>query len=171
MTITITEENGTGVTGANSFTDLDTVKAAIPNNGLAVPADDEDTKLYMIRAYAHIGTYERQFSGYRSNRGQTGVYPRTTAYSGETPLDNDEIPVEIVQAQIQLVCDQIAGLTLGTFESDQTIVIEEQVGPIREKRTEKAGLTNDPKLTVFNSIIEPLLKGNGFIGGLTLSRA
>lgn len=170
MAITIYVEDGSNVAGANSYVELADVKTDLAQRGITAPADDILQK-YMVDSFAHINTLEDKFSGSRTTRGQAGAFPRTEAYSDATPLESDEIPVEIINGQYQLIADLVNGLTLSSFVSDQRIVIEEQLGPIREKRTENAGLTNAPDLTYFNALIAPLLRGNALVGGFMVVRA
>ncbi len=112
-------EDGSGVTGANSYVEQSIADDYWEDRGDATwdaaISDDKDAAL--VRATASIdATYRGRFPGYRTHgRGQELEWPRTDAYDTEDNLiAADEIPVEIIEATCEAALRELAtpGATL-----------------------------------------------------------
>jgi len=86
----------------------------------------------------------------------------TQGYIDGFPVPNDVIPVQLKNAQCQLVMDQCAGVVLAPSTYPNRQVKVQQIGPLR---TEYFGSDQNPWLPAFNNFMQPLLNDtqNGFL--------
>ena len=95
-------EDGTGVTGADSYgTRAGFITHALNYYGATVP-DTDASDVPMRSAYAYLSGLK--WKGTKTlGRGQTGAWPRTGVTDCEgIDIDTDEIPTEVIQAQYDL---------------------------------------------------------------------
>lgn len=110
--MTIIVEDGSGVTGANSYASVDVCAAYCTARGLAFGTSPTTTgEQALIRATAAIDAkYGPRFPGSRTNgRSQALAWPRVDAVDGEDEdIASDEIPVEIVNAVCEAAVRELA---------------------------------------------------------------
>lgn len=99
---TLVVEDGTIVTGANSFVSLVDARARADQLGITLPIDDDDAIVSLIRGAAYVCSFENQMSGDRvSPIEQYLCYPRDDAYFNcDTEIDSDYIPRQLIDAEI-----------------------------------------------------------------------
>ena len=100
--MTLIVEDGSNVTGANSYVSVDDCLAYCAARGLSFGTSPTTTgEQALIRATKALDTiYGARFPGYRTNgRDQSLLWPRSEAYDAEDQtIDTDEIPQEIIDA-------------------------------------------------------------------------
>ena len=108
----ITVEDGTGVSGANSYISVDDATTYFldrANSDWSTSTGDKAAAL--IRATTAIDSiYRSRFPGYRTNfRDQELEWPRTNAYDAEGILiDSTEIPQEILDATCEAALRELS---------------------------------------------------------------
>ncbi len=114
-------EDGSGVAGADSFVSLDSARALAESYGLTLDADDTAAEIQLRNGYRGLLTYETSLQGSRTHDIQTGIYPRTGAYSNCVSVDGDSIPLDVKLAQLNY-SDAIAnGYGTNTVDNGQDL--------------------------------------------------
>ena len=185
---TIVLEDGTGKENANSFVSLADAKARWILQGRASDHTDSDDnsigvtvngtdyldaaiEAAIIRATFYISE-SFQWAGYKrwgrrtsNSRFQALAWPRYGAYDDEgLPIDNDEIPREIVWATIEVALYELenpGGLQPTYTATDR--VMEEQAGSVRVKYdvSQKNEYAARPVLLSVQDLIGPFLRKTG----------
>lgn len=91
-------EDGTIVTGANSYCNLDYIKFYCVSRGLELPANDIVIEQAALMAMNYIESKCEYFDGHVSVKTQELSYPRKNAVYNGYPLDVDEIPDAVKKA-------------------------------------------------------------------------
>lgn len=115
MAITITVENGTNVAGANSWQTVEQVREYASNRGIdlgASPATDDAVAGWLIRSADWLNGKRSEYKGIKTFPTGTMQWPRGGVYIDGELLDANTIPIELIQAQGQLVIALKAGIPL-----------------------------------------------------------
>lgn len=172
MSVTLTVEDGTGLSNANALISLAAFKSYCDGRGTSYSAyTDDNLNAAIVRASAFL-TNAFVWNGFKVNgREQALSWPRTSMLDREGwAVAHDEVPREIVAA-----CSEIAlyeAATPGAMNPSVVLadkVRSETVGPIS---VEYALLFNNasdarPMLTVVQDLIAPFIGRGG--GGSSLS--
>lgn len=158
--MTLILEDGTGVSDANAWTDVDGMDAYAATNNLTDWLDGEgDPEASIIRATAVLSN-AYSWKGIRTyGRLQGTAFPRIQLTDGEgNQISVSEIPIEIINASCELAAYERAnpgGLTPSFIQSGQ--IKRETIGPIT---FEYANLiTNFEQTTPVLSAVENLITG------------
>lgn len=149
-------EDGTGVTDANTYTDLDTVRAYASARGVTLSTDDAALEAQVLRSMDYLDTKE------------LGLL------SLSFPLDDDllcntvkltEVLERLQRAQSELCMEQHAGVDLAPTRTD-AFVVEETVGPLTTKYSDKhgGGAGSEPDMLTVDSLLRPLIAACGYSG-------
>lgn len=157
MTLVVEEGDGDDLT-ANSFADLEFIRAYNLARGRTLSTDDEDLEPLAIKAMDYIATKEPLMLGQRTfGYDQPLCYPRQNVSLYGTELDNNVIPVELQNAQAELVFQVSNGVDLQPTTSGQPVK-RRKIGPIeREFFGPEMGLT----MLQVDQWLDVLLAGGG----------
>lgn len=170
-------ETGTGVTDANSYASEADVRAYAAMRGIVVPSatgegDGVVDPLSPLLILAMDYLLTKQFQGEPVSSAQPLQFPRWGVSAGDwAEFPPTTIPPKLVQAQCQLVIEQIAGTQLSTTLQSST-----QTGPnvVREKvDVIETEYTNDPRFQVLDALmpkVDALLVGITRQSGFDLVR-
>lgn len=162
----LTIENGTGVSGANSYATVAEARAFAADRGLVLPAADTDVEPLLVKACDYLQSLEPRFIGYRALEAQALAWPRAEAVlPWGVALTEDAIPVQLKQAQCRLAYDAIT-LELQP-NGDGREVVRRKVDVLETEYAQRGTSALLPTLTQALNILQPLLK-NGF--GLSVVR-
>lgn len=168
MAISIVVETGSGDNpAANSYTDLDYVKAYAAERGIDLGNDDEVIKAWMINSMDYFLSYSEKWKG---DPTQPGVQPLDWARVGvwiETyEVPDTEIPKLLKKAQAQLVVEQKNGAVLLPSVEPGLPVIREKVDVIETEYANPAstgGLDwTQPHFPLVDALLSKLLNEDGF---------
>lgn len=148
-------EDGTGVSGANSYADLATIRAYAEARQVTLPADPN------LEAFVFKGM------DYLEGK-KLGLLALTF------PLDGDKlcnkVPLAETLARLQqslaLLCmEQQSGVDLAPTRTD-AFIIEDTIGPITTKYSDKhgGGPGSEPDMLTVDNILGPLLAACGQVG-------
>lgn len=135
MAINLIVEDGSGVSDANTYIDLDYIHTFAENMGLALPSTDEEVKSLILQAMVFMEN--QKYQGMKSNASQALKWPRSLVRADGYDLPNNVIPEDIKRAQAQsafLISEEVE---LMPTVSAGAIVTEETVGPITTKYSDK----------------------------------
>ena len=180
MSVTITVEDGTGTaSAANSYVSVEDYRAYATQRGLDISGggddmDDDVAGAHLILAMDYLEEMTGRYVGYRVLPGlQPLCWPRyycptdlaTDDYSGG--VETVGVAPQIIKAQCELAAYVGAGNELFPTENAPQIV-EEVIGPLTTKYSERNGATSGVYLPKIKSILAPVLNSGG---GLVAYRA
>lgn len=157
-------ENGTIVSGANSYVTIAEAKAYASARALALPALDADIEPLLISAMDYLESKRSQYQGTKTSPlTQALQWPRTGVYIDCVEIASDVIPKELKDAQCRLACEQFAGVDIMPTKTGP-FVTEETVGPLTTKYDASQGTGTIPDMTSIDALLAPLFSqcGQGF---------
>lgn len=148
-------EDGSGVTGSNTFIALDYARAKAIELGLRISSEDSAAELQLAQAY-HLLTrnYQQKLKGSPLSDQQTGIAPRTTL---------DAVPFQFGYAQLGYVDALERNTEVNVIDAGQTLTSMNVQGTYSE--TYAGGAT---KLDARVGAVHGWL--NSFLTGVTLNR-
>lgn len=153
-------EDGSGVTGANTFVSLVDARALAFTYGYTISADDTEAEEQLKSAYLYLVSYESTLQGSRSTSIQRSIFPRTgvlNALVANTPsIDADSIPEQVKLAQIVTAQVINGGVSLYNVAASGELKSFEVVGVYKEEY--KDGRSGETKTRVVISEVADLLK-------------
>lgn len=153
-------EDGTNVSGANSYVTVDEVRAFATLRGItSLPANDGDVEPLVIKAMDYVEKHRNLFRGRKSNSDQPLQWPRRRVYVDQIYVDSDSIPQDLKNATCQLAIDAVSE-DLDPNGDGQEIV-REKVGPIETEFAKTGSSTTRPQLNRADNFLKPLLKNSG----------
>lgn len=160
----LTVEDGTGVTNANTYADLATVRAYALSRGVALSADDAALEPLIHKAMDYVDS--------RGLGLLSVTWPLTDGLLCGT-VSSAETLTRLQNALGRLCMEQSAGVDLSPTRTG-AFVTEETVGPITTKFSEKlgGGEGSPPDMPAIDAILGPLIAACGYTGGglLTVRR-
>lgn len=168
MAITITPETGSGDNpAANSYVDLDYVRAYAAERRVVLDADDEIVKSQMIAAMDYLMTYSDQWQGDPVYPGvQPLDWPREGVYIETYLVPNTSIPLFLKRAQAQLVVEQKNGAVLLPSTEPGLPVLREKVDVIETEYVNPASIGGvdwtQPNFPLVEAWLAKLLGDDGF---------
>ena len=158
---TLIVEDGSKVTDANSYIDLDYLESFAGDRGFELPADDTDKETLIVKAMDYIEG--RSFQGSRTWSDQSLSWPRQHVYVDGVAVDSDVIPENLKRAVAQLVVEQYAGIPLYTSprtSATEGFVTRETVGPITAEYSAMYGMASSSSPVTISSVelfLRPLI--------------
>lgn len=159
-------ETGLIVENANSYASLETIKSYAAARGVTLGTDPIIEQQAII-AVDYIDSFRSKFQGGKVSQLQTLQFPRYSVFVDEFEIAETSIPIELVKAQCQLVCEQAKGVSVMATQTEP-VIKKEVIGPIETEYAVSNGSISDPIITSVNVLLEPLFRKAGF--GLTVVR-
>lgn len=133
MTTLVPEDGSGSDPTANTFATLVEIRAYNVDRGRTVSADDVVLTGEAIQAMDYIQSLEPQMDGTRTNGySQPLCFPRDGLYLFGTAFPNDSIPVELKNAQAELVYQVEQGIVLLPTKTGQDVK-RRKIGPIERE--------------------------------------
>ena len=107
--MTIIVEDGSLVTGANSYVSRNDAWDYATARGVTLPDDNADLDVLIIKAMDFFESHDGKFKGERVNRDQALSWPRGGAVIEGWYWSSDEIPRQVLNAQLALIVEINAG--------------------------------------------------------------
>ncbi len=172
-------EDGSNVAGANSYIDLVFLNAYATARGYELPTDDADKEQLVILATDYLEHFRDKYQGTKANTDQVLQWPRKDVTVDGLEVEEDAIPIELQNAQAQLVIEQNLGIKLypvpasssSTTTTPTGEITQQTIGPITVKyssgstssstSTRSSGSTVTPVIIAsVQSFLKPLLKSS-----------
>jgi len=151
-------EDGSGVANANSYADLDFIRAYAASRRVELPEDD-DVEGFAIDAMDAIEA--RKYQGVRSYPGlQPLSFPRIGVVTEEGEYAPDAVPTLLKRAQAQLVVYRAAGIDLFPAGNAEPAIKRDKTGPLETEYFEGGG-DPSPSIPLADILLEPLERGQG----------
>jgi len=104
-------EDGSIVPGADSYVSRADYIIFAEKNGITL-VDGDELDVQLRQAAEYIDQHEQNLIGYRVERDQPMAYPRYDLYINDFYWANDEIPTQVIDAQLWYALDISAGVSL-----------------------------------------------------------
>lgn len=146
-------EDGTIVSGANSFVTVAEIRAYSDLRGLDLPTEDSGVEILAIKAMDYLGSIEPRYQGHRYDEDQGLCFPRECIYYFQKYVGG-EIPDALKNAQCQLAFDANENdlLAAGTGKE----IIEEKVGALGMKYNPNGNSAPQYSPTTALALLDPL---------------
>lgn len=162
-------ENGSLVSGANSYVTLAEARAFALSRGVTLSATDATVEVLAVKAMDYLEALADSYKGLRVSYTQALQWPRydVVPFADGAAIPLDEIPAQLKNAQCQLIIDAVTYDLQATGAGRETIrskvdVIEVEYAP------SGAGVVQ-PIFRKAHAMLAPLLERVS--GGLRLERA
>ena len=125
-------EDGSNVSGAESFATVAELTTYATNHGLTIAATEAENEVLLRKAAAYLNSIENKYQGYRTyyDVGQSLCFPRDGIYEFDREIYG-EIPQRLKDAQCQLAVDANTNDLLAAGDGRE--VVEKKVGPLTTK--------------------------------------
>lgn len=166
--VTLIVEDGSIVTGANSFVTEDQIVSYASMRGVTLPfvSDSEKDAVAVLGIKAADYLRILPWRGELVDPSQPMPWPRKNL-SGNPTIADDAVPPAVIEAQFQLTLLAKDGVVLLPTIAGTGFLIKEKIGPIENVYSEKVGLSENglPILPGITGLLEPWLLGDmsGFV--------
>jgi hypothetical protein len=157
----LTVEDGTGVSGADSYISLADARTYATSRGLTISSDDTTAEQQLRQGFDYIEARRGDFQGTKTLSTQPNQWPRDGVYVDGVELATNLIPTELQYAQVQIASAVEGGSDLNPV-GGSSFVTEEVVGPIETKYSEKVNTTGIPIIRAAEKLIAPFLVSGGY---------
>lgn len=164
----LTVEDGTVVSGADSYLTLAELRAFATKRGVTLTTVDADLEVMSHKAIDYLEAYRDRYKGTKVDEAQPLQFPRDNVYVDGIEVGGDTIPDVLKNAQAQLVVELSAGSEL-TTNGDGRVVVRDKLGPIEQSFAVGGSGAPQPVFPAVNRWLAPLLDAGG--GNLTNVRA
>lgn len=153
-------EDGSGVTNANSYGDLIGARAYAADRGVVLSTDDDVVTSQMINAMDYLES--KDYLGAPISFTQPLSWPRKQLqYDPDTPVPEDVIPPQLVDAQYQLVIEQFNGIKIQPSTSGASgtagAIIEKRVDVLMTRYSDRIGTTSQPMMPKVDALLRGLI--------------
>lgn len=163
MTSALVPEDGSNVTGANSYATLTQIRAYALSRGITITAVDADADILAIKAMDYIESFRNRFKGVKTYLDQVLQFPRASyrdsglgIWIDDIQIADDEIPQELINIQCETVMAINAGVDFKNYNQKQKFIVEQKVGPLSQKFSESIGTSNNVTVTSISHMIDVL---------------
>lgn len=158
-------EDGSGVENAASYATVSEARLYASARGITLSVVDADVEVLLTKALDYVESFRDRFKGDKLNGTGYLQWPRLNVDLDGFAVESDEIPLELVNAQIQAAIEYLTVDPLGTVST--AAVRREKVGPLEVEYAVASGdlaFVNMPKV---DALLTPLLSvGGGFLTGI-----
>jgi len=157
----LTIEDGSEVTGANSYVTVADTRTYADVRGVSLPTDDAEVEVLLIKAMDWIESMRDRFKGLKKTEEQPLQWPRFDVYIDSWYLESDQIPRELRNAQMAAAVELHLGNELLENEADTGPVKSERIGPIQTEYATRERTVGPKAFAKPYAQLAPLLRHNG----------
>lgn len=167
----LTVEDGSIVTGADSFLSLTDARELALKYGATLPEDDTEAEVTIRNGYIFLLQEEKNLQGNRVSDEQTGIFPREYVLKYCNELSDDVIPNEVKLAQLYAADAINKGVSINKFDDGQRLKSFSVDGVISETYQDGSSASTNPIIQGVENQLYPLTKAGlsaancGGIGG------
>jgi len=160
--MTIIVEDGSNVSGANSYVSLIDARAILTPLGQDLDLDDETAEQQILNAARYIEAFRQSFKGWKTTSSQAMQWPRAWVTIDGSSIGSDIIPQDLIDAQTFAAYEFSNGQVLQPSLSGQSIASEEVVGAVKVSYFDVGAIEGSSTLIRVNDSLDPLLKSDAF---------
>ena len=151
-------EDGSVVTGADSFLSLADARLLAVNYGITLPVDDLEAEITLRKGYQQLLTKERGLQGERVSADQTGIYPRNNVLKNCFEVASNTIPNEVKMAQLYSADGINSGATTNSVNTGEKLKSFTVSGVYSETYQGGAVSSSNAQIQGVNNQLYPLTK-------------
>lgn len=155
-------EDGSIILNANSYVSRVDYIAYAASKGVTI-ADTEAADYELIKAAEFIDSHEPKLKGNRYSRDQSMAYPRTELYIEGWYWSYNEIPRNVILAQMSLAMDINSGSDLYNPETEKITTVEKVEGAVEVHYAAPSKVVKTSIKTVSNALLNSLMRNSGLI--------
>lgn len=152
-------EDGSIVTGADSYVSLADARALAAKYNMTLPLDDDEAEAALRNGALYLGLYESSMCGRRVSPLQSLSFPRTGISLFGFPVSSTTIPPQVIQAQVIAAIEYGKGTDVRGSSDGRATSMERVEGAVTVQyfNTGSAGATTT--ITAALDALRPLLCG------------
>jgi len=162
--MSIIVEDGSIVANANSYVTIDEARAYALARGVVLSAVDADVTPLMITAMDYLEAQRARYQGTKVSPIQVLQFPRYNVVIDTFEQDPTLIPSVLKEAQMRLVIEAKEGIVLQPTYAGGPLLIEDTVGPITQKFSDKVTATGLPEISSVEALLAPLFGAAPSVG-------
>lgn len=153
-------EDGTIVANADSYISLADARTRASILGVSLNATDGTAELQLQQAAIYIDRkYRARFQGVKTNLDQSLQFPRWPVRIDDDYIDSDEIPQELIDAQIYAAAQLESGESFYTNNDGRSVKLNEVVGAVKQEYFNNGKTGSQKSFGDVELTIRPLLDG------------
>lgn len=156
-------ENGTGLVNSQTYATHTELQAYADARGITIQGSQTQLEHYLVNAMDYLESLRSRFQGSKVSANQALQFPRTGVTIDGIELESSVIPTLLKSAQMRAAIEVHNGIDLMPTQAGQ-FAIEETVGPITTKYSEKIGVSAAPTILALEALLEPLFKASSSVG-------
>lgn len=129
--MTIIVEDGSNVSGANSYVSLIDARAILAPLGQNLAVSDITAEQQILNAANYIEAFRAMYKGIKTTSSQSLQWPRREVIIDDDFIDSDVIPQDLIDAQVFAAYEFSIGKTLQPTVTGQSVQSEEVVGAVK----------------------------------------
>lgn len=153
-------EDGTGVTGANSYVTVAEIRAYCEARGIELPAEDASVEVFAVNAFDYIESLNYRFKGFPVF--SETAWPRDGVVVNWKYLPNNAIPWQVKAASCEATGEAV---TTDLMPTITTAVKREKVDALEveyDTATTSDGMTASPSFPKVDAKLAALMQGGGY---------
>lgn len=153
-------EDGTGKSDADSYVSLLDARDIAAKYGKTLPVDDTSAEAALRNGAVYVGLQEPAMCGSRVSAAQALAYPRQGVSLYGFPVLSDEIPAQIINAQVMAAVEYGAGTDVRATDDGKAIASEEVTGAVAVSYFNNGKTGGAVTITAAMDALRPLLCGS-----------
>lgn len=157
-------EDGSIVSGADSYISLADARALAAKYGWDLPADDTEAEQALRNGAGYVGLQEPAMCGTRVSQAQELAYPRKGVTLYGFDVASDSIPSQIIRAQVIAAAEYGAGTDVRASSDGRATSLERVEGAVTVQYFNNGNNGSSVVITAAIDALGPLLCGatNGY---------
>ena len=152
-------EDGTIVSGADSFVSLVDAREIAAKFGLTLPVDDNDAEAALRNGAVYIGLQEPMMCGLRVSPLQELSFPRQGVTLYGYPVASDSIPAQVIRAQVIAAVEYGNGVDVRASTDGRATSMERVEGAVAVQYFNNGSSGATTTITAAIDALRPLLCG------------
>lgn len=157
----LTVEDGSGVSGADSYISLTDARAILTPLGQDLDAVDATAEQQLRNAVVYLESYRQQFKGCKVAKENPLQWPRYGVWIDGFAVLATEIPQELKDAQVFAAWEIENGGNLQQTTTGESVKLKEVGGAVKKEFFDTGPGSNLKVFTRVNDALSPLLKESG----------
>jgi hypothetical protein len=158
--MTIVVEDGSGVTGANSYVTLAEARAYASARGVNLSGSDSAVEQHIVKSIDYLEAQRARYKGNKTNTSQSLQWPRSNVTIDNEIILSDEIPQILKSLQCQVIITDHLGIDLFPVQQGN-FVIREKIGPLDTTFSDKIKTSATPTVPAIDALLLPLCRNTG----------
>jgi hypothetical protein len=157
----LTVEDGSGVSGADTYISLTDARAILTPLGQDLNATDATAEQQLRNAVYYLEAFRKQFKGSKVLQANPLQWPRYGVWIDGFSVSSDTIPDDLKRAQVYAAYEIEAGGTLQANSTGENVKMKEVAGAIKKEFFNSGAGASLKRFTRVDNQLSPLLNNSG----------